>query len=94
MMLLLILPYIKAKAHQYENLRWEFIKERFKEKKKENTLSTKKKCKIQEKRKKTRFRPRKNVKFKKKRKKNTLLTKKKCKIQEKRKKHAFDQEKK
>ena len=42
MMLLLILPYIKAKAHQYENLRWEFIKERFKEKKKEITLSTKK----------------------------------------------------
>ena len=30
-------------------LRWEFIKERFQEKKEENTLSTKKKSKIQEK---------------------------------------------
>ena len=38
-----------------QQLRWEFIKERFKEKKKkENTLSTKKKSKIQEKKKKTR----------------------------------------
>ena len=54
MMLLLILPYIKAKAHQYENLRWEFIKERFKEKKKENKLSIKKKSKIREKGKKKR----------------------------------------
>ena len=49
MMLLLILPYIKAKAHQYENLRWEFIKERFKEKKKENKLSIKKKVRFEKK---------------------------------------------
>ena len=54
MMLLSILPYIKAKAHQYENLRWEFIKERFKEKKKENTLLPKKKVRFK-KRRKTRF---------------------------------------
>ena len=40
--------------HSWNELWWEFIKER----KKENTLSTKKKSKIQEKRKKTRFRPR------------------------------------
>ena len=43
---------------------WEFIKERFKEKIWENTLSTKKKRKIQEKRKKTRLGPRKHTKKK------------------------------
>ena len=41
-----------------EQLGWEFTKERFKEKKKGNTLSTKKKVRF-EKKEKTRFRPKK-----------------------------------
>ena len=44
-----------------QNQRWEFIKERFTEKKKENTLTTKEKERFKKKRrKKTRFRLRKN----------------------------------
>ena len=38
--------------HPNDLQRWEFIRERFKEKKKENTLSTKEKSKIKEKSKK------------------------------------------
>ena len=64
--------------------RWEFIKERFKEKK-ENTLSTKRKSKIQEKKKEN------TLSINKENKENTLTNKKKVRKQDL--DHAIDQEK-
>ena len=56
---------ITTKTSKYirvTQLRWEYMKGKFNEDKKESTLSTNEKSKIQEKRKKTRWRPKKSKK--------------------------------
>ena len=75
----------------YTEQRWEFIKERFQEKKKENTISTKEKSKIPEKKRKNTLSTTEKSKI---REKKHAFDQEKSKIQEKERKHAYDQEKK